>query len=411
MPSHTFASPPKPFTVNWSSQVDDLHRRLDNARWPAQEVVPLDVSETDLKNSFGLGSGPELALMKELAQGWRQFDQEAVQKRLNSLNHWTVDIEDLSIHFVHHRSTRADAIPLILCHGWPGSFHEFEHVVARFTEPESSDAQAFHVVVASQPGFTFSSPPKTAKWGMEDTARVFDKLMTGLGYETYVAQGGDWGSITARCLGALHKEHCIAVHLNFCPVPPPFPLNQFNPRVLLNWMPRFVLPDAQRAKIERGVAYLEKGSSYYAMQQLTPRTPAYGLNDSPIGLLAWIGEKMVPGIQAASKFPNPTLDHDALYTTLSLYWFTGSIGSSFLPYALNPHFSTFLTSPKYHLPNFALSSFPNELFCPTPKDAARSGTLRWFKEADDGGHFAALEKPEVFVEHVREAVAALVPKQ
>jgi len=156
------------------------------------------------------------------------------------LNHWTVDIEDLSIHFVHHRSTRADAIPLILCHGWPGSFHEFEHVVERLAEPDSSDgagAQAFHVVVASQPGFTFSSPPKTAKWGMEDTARVFDKLMTGLGYDKcvvlppeplrepqadelslsrarrYVAQGGDWGSITARCLGALHKEHCIGASL------------------------------------------------------------------------------------------------------------------------------------------------------------------------------------------------------
>ncbi|KPV78168.1 uncharacterized protein RHOBADRAFT_47848 [Rhodotorula graminis WP1] len=373
MPSHTFASPPKPFTVDWSSQVDDLHRRLDNARWPAQEVVPTDVSETDHYSSFGLGAGPQLALMKDLARGWRQFNQEAVQKRLNSFNHWTVDIEDLSIHFLHHRSTRANAIPLILCHGWPGAFHEFLHVISSLTEPESSDAQAFHCIVPSQPGFTFSSPPKTAKWGMDDTARVFDKLMTGLGYDTYVAQGGDWGSITARCLGSVHKEHCVAVHLNFCPVPPP--------------------------------------SSYYAMQQLTPRTPAYGLNDSPIGLLAWIGEKMVPGIEEARKHPNPTLDHDALYLTLSLYWFTGSIGSSFLPYALNPHFSTFLVAPKYHLPNFALSSFPHELFCPTPKDAGRSGTLRWFKEADDGGHFAALEKPDVFAEHVREAVAAMLPKQ
>ncbi|GAA5820521.1 hypothetical protein JCM3770_002284 [Rhodotorula araucariae] len=408
MSEHSFEAPPQPFTVDFAPHIEDLHRRLDNARWPTQEIVPVDVSETEHHNAFGLGMGPQLNLMKELANGWRAFDQSALQDHLNSFNNWKVEIEGLSIHFLHHRSTRAGALPLILCHGWPGGYHEFLHVVQLLTEPEGADAQAFHLVVPSMPGYAFSSPPPTAKWGMEDTARVFDKLMTGLGYNKYVAQGGDWGSITARCLGALHKDHCIAVHLNFCPVPPPFPFDQFNPRTLLNWMPRFVISDQQRAKLERGLAYLEKGSAYYVMQQLTPRTPAYALNDSPIGLLAWIGEKMIPGINEASAQPNPTLNRDALYTTLSLYWFTNSIGTSFLPYSLNPHFSTFLTSPRYRLPNFALSSFPGELFSPTPRDAARTGVMRWYKEADDGGHFAALEKPDVFSQHVREAVKAML---
>ncbi|GAA5997224.1 epoxide hydrolase family protein [Rhodotorula paludigena] len=410
MTAHSFAAPPAPYTIDFAPQVDDLHRRLDAARWPEQDVVPDDVDYGE-HGAFGLGAGPSLALMKELAQEWRGQDQKQLQDHLNSYKNYRVEIEGLDIHFLHYPSSRAGAFPLILCHGWPGGYHEFLHVLERLTEPKDQGSRAFHVVVPSMPGYAFSSPPKTAKWGMEDTARVFDKLMTGLGYVRYAAQGGDWGSITARCLGSLHKENCVAVHLNFCPVPPPFPLNMFNPRTLLDWMPRFVLPDERRAKLERGVAYIERGSAYYAMQNLTPRTPAYGLNDSPIGLLAWIGEKMIPGIDKAVKHPNATLNREALFTTLSIYWFTGSIGSSFLPYALNPHFGTFLVSPRHHLPNFALSNFPDELFTPEERDARRTGNLRWYKDAEDGGHFAALEKPEVFAEHVREAMGVLLSGQ
>ncbi|GAA5888876.1 hypothetical protein JCM6882_002887 [Rhodosporidiobolus microsporus] len=406
---HTFTTPPQPYTIAVpEADVADLHRRLDQARWPAQDVVPLEPGKEKQKSSFGMGAGPQLDLMRELAAEWRKYSWKETEDYLNVFNHYTVEIEGLRIHFLHERSSRPDAIPLILCHGWPGAFHEFLHAIPLLTEPTAPDAQAFHVVIPSMPGYTFSSPPRTPKWGMEDTARVYDKLMTGLGYESYVAQGGDWGSVTARCLGALHKENCNAVHLNFCPARPPAPFSWFNPRTLLAWTPRALLPDDQRAKLERGLDYVEKGSSYYMMQSLTPRTPAYGLNDSPVGLLAWIGEKMIPSIERASSQTKPTLNRDALFMTLSLYWYTGSIGSSFLPYALNPHLSHFLSDPKYHLPNFALSSFPDEIFTPPARDAARTGNLKWTKEAAEGGHFAALEKPEIFVEHLREAVPVLL---
>lgn len=147
--------------------------------------------------------------MKQVAHEWRHdYTWKKTQDHFNTFNHYKVEIEELDLHFLHHRSQRQDAVPLILCHGWPGHFGEFLGMIPLLTAPESADEPAFHVVVPSQPGFAFSSPVKTHKHTMDDTARLFDKLMTGLGYETYVAQGGDWGSITARCLGALYPDRC-----------------------------------------------------------------------------------------------------------------------------------------------------------------------------------------------------------
>lgn len=152
----------------------------------------------------------------------------------------------------------------------------------------------------------------------------------------------------------------------------------------------------------------ERRTNFVSFLRTQPRTPAYALNDSPIGLLAWIGEKMLPYIEHAATQPNPTFTRDSLWETLSLYWFTNSIGTSFGPYALNPHFQTFLTDPKYFLPNFALSSFPGEIAIPSLRDAARTGNLKWAKEAEDGGHFAAIEKPQVFADHVRAAMTVML---
>ncbi|GAA6010136.1 hypothetical protein JCM11491_005357 [Sporobolomyces phaffii] len=404
-----FHGPPRPFKVDIpQEEVDELRRRLENARWPLTDTVVDDLTDDQRGQAFGMGHGPTLPLMKELAQGWKNHSWEKAQAFINSFEHFKVGIEDNEVHFIHHRSTRADAVPIIMVHGWPGSFLEFLHVIPLLTEPKDASAQAFHVVVPSMPGYAFSSPPKSSKWQMPDTARVFDKLMVGLGYDSYVAQGGDWGSVCARVIGANHRDHCKAVHLNFCPVPPPAPLSWINPHLLLDWLPEFVIPKREHDRKKRALQYLEKGSSYYVMQQNTPRTPAYALNDSPIGLLAWIGEKMVPYIDHAATQPNPTLTRDALYETLSLYWFTHSIGTSFLPYALNPHFATYLTNPKYFLPNFGLSNFPREIVIPNEREARSSGNLKWMKDAEDGGHFAALEKPAVFAQHVQEAMAVLL---
>jgi pimeloyl-ACP methyl ester carboxylesterase len=158
----------------------------------------------------------------------------------------------------------------MLIHGWPGSFLEFTQVIHLLTHPSSPDDQAFHVVVPSQPGFAFSDPPVNEKWRMEDTARVFDKLMTGLHYNSYAAQGGDWGSITARILGSSHSNHCKAVHLNFCPAPasPSF-LSLIPTRFLIENLPSFLISDLERKRGQQALKYLEKGSAYYAMQANT----------------------------------------------------------------------------------------------------------------------------------------------
>lgn len=197
-------------------------------------------------------------------------------------------------------------------------------MVPLLTNPPDASTPAFHVVVPSQPGFTFSSPPPDSSWQMPDTARVFDKLMTGLGYKQYAAQGGDWGSVTARCIGANHKDTCKAVHLNFLPVRNPL-MKWVPPRLLLDYLPKFALSDKDRERGRTALAYLEKGSAYYVMQHLTPRTPTWGLNDSPIGLLSWIAEKMIPYIdQAATARSNPTLTRETLFDHVSLYWFSAS---------------------------------------------------------------------------------------
>lgn len=149
--------------------------------------------------------------------------QHLLSPRRRRFNNFKAVIEDIELHFLHHRSARQDAVPIILCHGWPGSFLEFLHVIPLLTEPQDATAPAFHVVVPSMPGYAFSSPPKTSKWQMNDTARIFDKLMRGLGYSTYFAQGGDWGSVCARLLGSLHKEHCKGE--NARALTPPLPLS------------------------------------------------------------------------------------------------------------------------------------------------------------------------------------------
>ncbi|GAA6005003.1 epoxide hydrolase family protein [Rhodotorula paludigena] len=394
-----------------ASDVADLHSRLDHARWPEQETCPLDDDAAEQKSPFSWGRGPSLELMKELARGWREFDFDAAQTRLRSFKHYKATIDGATVHFIHERSSRPNAFPLILCHGWPGGFFEFLHTIKGLTKPDDPAAPAFDVVIPSMPGYAWSSAPTTAKWTMQDTSRLYNELMLGLGYDKYAAQGGDWGSITARCLGSLHPEHCIAVHLNYCPVFPA--LTGESPQGLrsyYNWMPSFVLGAKRQRELENALAYLERGHAYDAMQMLTPRTPAYGLNDSPIGLLAWIGEKMLPGIDGAEGKPDATLTRDALFLAVSIYWFTGAIGTSFLPYTLNPNFLTYLSDPTFYLPNFALSSFPDEILLPTRRDAGKTGTLQWYKEAEEGGHFAALEQPQVFVEHLREAMDVLMAK-
>ncbi|KAM0752898.1 epoxide hydrolase [Meredithblackwellia eburnea MCA 4105] len=411
MSSQPIISPPAPFQISFpKEEMDDLRRRLGTARWPEREIVP--ESEEDQATSFGLGWGVTLPLMKQLVEEWKDYSFEEEIERMNAVPHFKTQIEDLSIHFIHQKSRDPKAIPLILIHGWPDSSAEFIPVISRLVNPPAGQ-QAFHVVVPDQPGFAFSSAPQTSKWMMDDTARVFDKLMRGLGYQKYAAQGGDWGSIAARALGALYPRSCKAVHLNFCPATGSGGfLSMFPQRTMIEWAPSLILSKKEKKFALRSLEYQEKGSAYYWMQHFTPRTPAYALNDSPVGTLAWIAEKILPSISEATALRpnNATLTKDTLFGICSLYWLTKSMGTSFLPYTLNPHFLTFLdNNPRYYLPNFAFSAFPNEIALTPMMFVRKTGRLRWFKEAESGGHWAPVEEPETFAEHVSQALAAIWP--
>lgn len=366
----TSAFAPVPFVLATpQSELDDLNSRIDHARW-VEEVVPGVSAEAEAnpgRGKFGVGLyGPSLALMREWAAEWRNsFSWREEEARLNtyveaaaascradrvpSFHHFKVKIGSQSVHYIHHPSTRANAIPLVLCHGWPGSFLEFLDVIPLLTAPPAGE-QAFHVVVPSMPGFGYSSAPPNAQFTMVNTAALFNDLMTGLGYDRYAAAGGDWGSITARLLGSVHAAHCRAVHLNFLPASAPGLLSYIPTKTLLRLLPSWLISAVDKERAEKAIDYLERGSAYYAMQAFTPRTPAYGLNDSPIGLLAWIGEKVchpfavradrqmgwsVLEIEAAG-LKGASLTRNAIYSTVTLYWLTSTIGTSFLPVRWSP---------------------------------------------------------------------------
>jgi pimeloyl-ACP methyl ester carboxylesterase len=261
---------------------------------------------------------------RRLLSKWtNDFSWKNVEPRLNHLKHFIADIQDesytLNIHFTHTRSRRPDAIPLILVHGWPGTFHEFHRVVDSFANPEDPSAPAFHVVVPSLPGFCYSSRPPRRGWTLQDTARVFNKLMTELGYSSYVAQAGDWGSFVVREMGARFSE-CKAVHFNFCPVEIDESQTDLTPR-------EQQIKDRQRD-------WLDNHLGYAVVMRTRPQTIGVALYDNPVGILAWVGEKYIEAVHPSRlEPPDPDWDLDIL-TTCSLYYFTGCIVSS-------PEISTF----------------------------------------------------------------------
>ena len=265
------------------------------------------------------------------------FDWPAAQRHLNCHNHFLAQIPDpisshpimshtLTIHFTHTRSSLPDAIPITLIHGWPGSIHEFDRVVDLLTNPPPGK-QAFHVVVPSIPGFLWSSPPPKRGWTMQDTARIFHLLMLSLGHDKYVAQAGDWGMFVARELGANpeFKQHCKAVHLNFCPTPLPDNLTDED------------LTEREKRIEKRCRNWLDEHLGYAVMMRTRPHTLGVSLVDNPFGIMMWVGEKYLELVN-----PEHLIDPDfkekwdeATLTTVCLYYFSGCMMTSMLPYFEN----------------------------------------------------------------------------
>ena len=373
---------PRPFTIDVpQSALDDLKARLANTRWPEKETV----DDWD--------QGVPLAYAQDLAAYWREdYDWRKVEARLNAWPNYLVDIDGLDIHFLHIRSANPAARPLVLTHGWPGSVIEFLDVI----EPLSAD---YHLVIPSLPGYGLSGKPTVAKWGVEQIAAAWDALMVALGYTRYFAQGGDWGSAVTCAIGGNHPDHCAGIHVNMI-------VGQPDPDTMGD------LTDDEKAYLARFNWYRTKDNGYSTQHATRPQTVGYGLADSPVGQMCWIVEKChgwtdcghEPGGQSIGGHPEKALSRDAMLDTVSLYWLTNSAASSARLYW---HSFAQFGFGEIHVPT-GCSLFPLEIMRLSRRWAeGRYKNIVYWNELDRGGHFAAWEQPDLFVEEVRAALGTM----
>lgn len=378
-------SSPKPFRIDIDQQqIDDLKMRLRNTRWPDKETVD-DWSQ-----------GAPLAYIQEITEYWLNvYDWRAREAALNRFPQFTLPVNGLDIHFIHLRSPEKHARPLIMSHGWPGSFVEFLKVLSPLTDPVSHGGNAedaFHIVAPSLPGYGFSAKPASPGWGVEKIADTWSLLMQALGYSKYYAQGGDWGSIITHSIAERDPDHCLGVHVNLPIVPP-------DPHTMEE------MSDTEKSAIA-GFEEYEKVDSGYSKQQSTrPQTLSYGLADSPVGQAAWILEKYWKWTDC-NGHPENVVTRDELLDNIMMYWLPGTAASSARLY-WESFATAFSTSPP-RVP-LACSIFPKEIFRTSRRWAENhfGDKLAYFNELDRGGHFAAFEQPELFVNEIRKAFAAI----
>lgn len=359
-----------PFEVDIPEEaLTDLRDRLARTRWPEAETVD-DWSQ-----------GIPLAYTQELAEYWAtQYDWRRIEAKLNTWDHFITEIDGLDIHFMHVRSPHEDAFPVLLTHGWPGSILEFVNLIEPLTDPGAhggDPADAMHLVIPSLPGYGFSGKPTTTGWGVEKTAAAWDQLMLRLGYERYGAQGGDWGAIVTTAIGQHHGDHCAGIHLNM-PIAMPGPEDMAD----LN---------EQEQRALAALEHYDKWDSGYSTQQRTrPQTLGYGLVDSPVGQMAWIVEKFWSWMDCDGH-PENVLSKDELLDNVMIYWLNGAGASS----------------ARYYWESFGgvggepvatptgVASFPKEILQTSERWAAKRFNLMQWNNFDKGGHFAALEQPDV----------------
>ena len=362
--------------------LEELKDRLARTRWPEKETVE-DWSQ-----------GAPLAAVRALCAYWADgYDWRPVEAALNAVGSFKTDVDGLDIHFLHQRSKHPEAKPLILVHGWPGSVMEFLEAIPMLTDPTAhggAPEDAFHVVTPALPGFGFSDKPSRTGWGLERMADAFAALMARLGYERYLAQGGDWGSEVVMLLADRHAAACRGAHLNLVSAPPPKPVLQ-DPT------------DYEAQELKRLQTHRKTGLGYMIQQGTKPQTLGYGLTDSPAGQAAWIYEKFQGWAEGGEK-PEDVFDRDRLLDNITLYWLTASAASSARLY-----WESIRTSGRKEVVSpVGCSIFPAEIQRPTRRWAeARFKDIRYWSETPKGGHFAAMERPQLFVAEVRAAMKAL----
>jgi pimeloyl-ACP methyl ester carboxylesterase len=350
----------KPFRIDVPhADLDDLAERLARTRWP--DELP----------GAGWDYGIPLGRVRELAEYWRTaYDWRAQEAELNAFPQYTTEIDGQNVYFLHVRSADPDALPLILTHGWPGSVVEFLDVIGPLSEQ-------FHLVIPSIPGFGFSGPTRERGWDVDRVARAWAELMRRLGYDRYGAQGGDFGSNISRALGAAAPDNVVGVHLNYVPMAPPG-----NGEAGLSEK-----DTARLAVIKRHIA---NRPGYQILQATRPQLPAYALTDSPAGQLAWIADRFAGWVD-----PRSEITTDRLLTNVMLYWLTGTAGSSArLARETAP-------GPVPCPAPVGVAVFPHDIVLPVRAFVEQAYTVTRWTEFERGGHFAAMEAPDLFAADVR----------
>ena len=367
----------RPFKVEITeSDITDLQQRLAMTRWPEAET-PDDWSQ-----------GIPLAYTQEIAAYWaNEYDMQRLATRLNAYDNFLTEIDGLDIHFMHVKSSHAHAKPLLLTHGWPGSIVEFLKVIGPLTEPQDfggNAADAYHLVIPSLAGFGFSGKPTTTGWGIPKIAQAWAELMARLGYERYLAQGGDWGAIVTSAIGAIDSDHCQGIHLNMVVVAPDAKADD--------------LTDLEKSALEGLKHYQDWDSGYSKQQSTRPQTLGYGLVDSPVGQAAWILEKFWAWTDC-NGHPENVLTKDELLDNVMVYWLNQAGASSARIYWES--FGSAAAGVQISVPMGA-TIFPKEIFRTSRRFAEKMYTniIHW-NVKDTGGHFAAFEQPEVYVDEVR----------
>ena len=374
----------RPFEIAVDQSVlDDLQVRLTHTRWP--DEIP--GAEWDY--------GSNLDYIKELVDYWRtEFDWRAQEKKLNAFHHFKSEVEGLDIHFIHERGTGPNPIPLVITHGWPSTFFEMTKIIPLLADPGShgaDPADSFDVVAPSLPGFGFSQATSERGMQVQKVADLWAKLMTeNLGYPKFAAQGGDIGAGVTSRLGYAHHDKLYGIHLTSVTRPTPY----LGPGARS-------LTEEETAHMAQRDQWFQDEGGYNHIQGTKPQTLSYGLNDSPAGLAAWIVEKYRTWSDCHGDVES-SYTKDELLTTVTIYWVTGTIGSSVRMYKENQsHLWTM--EPDEIVPAPAgMALFPQEIARPPREWAERSYDVRRWQEMPRGGHFAALEEPELLAHEVRE---------